>query len=206
MARFSINEGRDSLSDLDLDGLYLVEGVFAAQHESIKKRRQETARYTFTDVIVKEYDKSISLEDSKVVGFADHLNTIRKTEGMEHTGLTQDKKFVYVGRLEEYSTLGANSGILRRTFKLLRDPAPGKALEGTAKRLRNLHLRFEDHTVNSARKHLSTTRKNLDRVATILKRQDYVPYLTEDEYFNKLERQEEEFSLLNALILDKLPK
>ena len=201
MARFEINEGRDSLSDLDLDALYIVEGTYAAQYESTKKRSQETARYTFTEVIVKEYDKSVSLQDSPVVGFADHLNTIRKTAGMQYAGLKQDQRFIYVGRLQEYSVLtGEGQGILRRTFKLLRDPDPGKALESTAKRLRNLSLRLEEHTVKTAQKHLATTRKNLDRVASILSSQDYVPYQTEQQFRALLNRQEQEFRTLSKRV------
>ena len=120
---------------------------------------------------------------------------------MQYAGLKQDQRFIYVGRLQEYSVLtGEGQGILRRTFKLLRDPDPGKALESTAKRLRNLSLRLEEHTVKTAQKHLATTRKNLDRVASILSSQDYVPYQTEQQFRALLDRQEQEFRTLSKRV------
>ena len=181
-ARYEINEGREELWDLDEEQLYLVEGTLAAQYDSIKKGMEHTTRITLTDVFIKPYDLTQRYDDLPVIAAAEHINTIRKKEGLAYLGKKKDQRVVFIGQPQEYTTLGANAGILRRTVKIFNDGNPGDELRNAAKRIRNLILRFDEHDKESATKHLSITRKSLDRAQRIIHEFKFIPFETQEFY------------------------
>ena len=202
-ARFTINEGREELWDLDEDKLYLVEGTLAEQYESIKKGMEHTTRITLTEVIIKPYDLTEKYDDLPVIAAANHINTIRKKEGLAYLGKKKDKRVVFIGSPQDYTTLGANAGILRRTLKLYVDAAPADELRNSAKRLRNLLLRQWDYDQAGARKHLSTTRKSLDRANKIIHQWKWIPWESKPYYEAVYEALEFKYTELDRLIENK---
>ena len=95
------NKGRESLFLLEEDKMYLCEGDYAASYPC---NNPNTIRITLTNVLIKDYRTDITYEEIPVVGFATHVNFVRKKDNLQYLKLEEGKRFYFVCKKESYTS------------------------------------------------------------------------------------------------------
>ena len=165
----SLNEGRESLWELELDRFYLVEGNASGIFSTMKSG---VSRYALSEVLIKPYDVTIQYAQLPVIAFAQHLNCIRKDDGMEMTDWTDGKRQYLVGKVEEYET----KGVPRRSMKFFRDANISIELRKIEKRIRGLCRDWRSINEEEQTSRMRGCLKMLERVATMIETYTYVPW------------------------------
>ena len=178
MARFEVNDGREDLLELDEDKLYLVEGTFCGFSST---NRDHVSRLTLSQVFIRPYDTSNRVSDLPVIAVADHLNSIRKNSGLEHSNLREGSRCWFIGQPYSYTSV-RNPGILRHSLKLFRGIEFNKELTKVEKRLRNCVSSWGSTDPNTVEQHLQGTLKLIERlVSHLTEDKHFIPWITKEE-------------------------
>lgn len=194
MTDTNLNEGRESLFELDKEKTYLIEGNASGIYSTMK---DDVSRYALSDVLIRTYDTTIQYAELPVVAFAQHINCIRKKDGMDYLDWTNGKRQYLVGKVEEYET----KGVLRRSMKFYRDANIIRELQVIEKRNRSLfnawHSISDDERVVRMRKTLSL----IERTATMIDTYYFVPWSPIGELRNRLSKCKDSVQQIGSLIV-----
>ena len=186
------NEGRESLFDLQVDEHYFVEGTASGEYSTFKATN---TRFALKEVIVKEYRTDLPYDQIPVVGFASHINTIRKRENLEYADLRDGVRSYWIGILESYEST-SNPGVERRSFKLRRDVDVLMELRNIERRLVSINGTLDSLKPKEVITRLTKTQKMLERVENIKNNFQFIPWLSPDELERRLNQCKEEVSFL----------
>ncbi len=193
-----LNEGRESLFDLELDALYLVEGSMSGEFTP-PSNKEHVSRYAIEKVLIKEYRTDRDYKDIPVVAFAQHLNFIRKQENLQYINTKDGARNTFIGRLYEYET----KGVKRRSFKMFRDSNLLKDIRLIEKRIRTLNSVLPSLPPEEVEVRCGVTRKMVGRLSDCLDNYIYVPWVSEEELLLRLKSAEGELSNIQTFSLIK---
>jgi len=176
------NKGRESLFLLEKEQLYIVEGTFECFYET---RNPNNVRFTLTDCFIKKYDTSKTYEELPVIGFAEHINCVRKKQNLEYMNLEKGKRTFWVGKREDY-TSKYNPEIDRVSMKLFVDTNVLKEISTIEKRIRTLRSQWAFVTPKEIEARIRRTREMIARLLTVGQDYIYVPWISQSEFLLRL--------------------
>lgn len=186
------DEGRESLWELDPEKIYIVEGINSGLYSTIKDTNQ---RFALANVVIKEYDTSIRYEELPAVAFADHINAIRKKDGLEYVNLTEGKESIWIGKPEDYESV-REPGVVRRSMKLFRDVDVRDELRVVEKRIRAINSLYESIKPEEVIVRLNKTTKLIDRLIEVSREFMFVPWITKTELEDRINRCQREIGVI----------
>ena len=188
------DKGRESLWQLDENKIYIVEGINSGLYSTINEDLQ---RFALANVVIREYDKSRRLEELPAVAFADHINAIRKSQGLEYANLTEGKHSIWIGRTEDYQS-AREPGVMRRSMKLFRDVDVRYELRVVEKRIRAINSLYESIKPEEVIVRLNKTRKLIDRLVKVSKEFMWVPHINQQELDERISACQQKLSVIQG--------
>jgi hypothetical protein len=194
MTDTNLNEGRESLFELDKEKTYLIEGNASGIYSTMK---DDVSRYALSDVLIRTYDTTIQYAELPVVAFAQHINCIRKNEGMDYLDWAPGRRQYLVGKVEEYET----KGVLRRSMKFYRDANICRELQVIEKRNRSLYNAWFSITDEERVVRMTKTLSLIERTAKMIETYYFVPWSPISELRNRLSKCKESVQQIGSLIV-----
>jgi hypothetical protein len=184
-----LNEGRESLFELEVGKLYIIEGDASGQFSTMK---EHVSRYALSNVLVKEYNLETQYAQLPVVAFATHVNAIRKSQGMEHVDFTDGKRQYFIAQLVEYET----KGVERRAFRIFRDSKLHKEIYNIEKRIRGLSSTMLSRPSEEIQQRLNRNHILLEKLSVQVETYRFVPWVTKTNLLSRIERCQKELNTL----------
>ena len=188
-----LNQGRESLWELELDTLYLVEGNASGVFSTMK---DNVSRYALSEVLIKPYDVSKQYAELPVVAWCQHTNCIRKDDNMEYSQWDNGRRQYLIGKVEEYTT----KGVERRSIKVFRDSNLPKELQTIEKRIRSLNNAWTSITDDEKHIRMRKTLSLIERASTMVETYMFVPFVPKPVLLARVQKCQVEMKRLATLL------
>ena len=193
-----LNEGRESLFDLEDGELYLLEGTHSGVWTP-PGDKEGVSRYSIENVLIKPYRTDLEYEHIPVVAYAGHLNFIRKDENLQYIDTKDGSRNTFIGRLYTYET----KGVKRKSFKVFRDANLLADVKLIEKRIRSLNNAIFTIPLEESLVRVGVTMKKIERLRDALTHYIYVPWTTQDDLAKRVDAAKEETTLIQKFVRKK---
>lgn len=192
------NKGRESLFALQDDTLYLCEGDYAASYDC---KNPDVVRITLTNVFIRDYRTDITYPEIPVVGFAEHINFIRKRKNLEYLKLEEGNRLYFVCKKESYSSKH-QPDVDRVSLKCYIDVNVLKEIKTIEKRVRTLRSQYPFITQEEREQRITRTLTMISRLTNVSKEYFFVAWITRAEFQMRLALAQELLRKLKVMMKD----
>ena len=178
------NRGRETLWELKDDELYIVEGINSGTYECY---REDLIRFALKDVVIRPYRTDIAFDNIPAVAFAQHINAIRKRDGLENVRMDEGVQTFWLGKKQTYNSINS-PGVERVSMKLFRDIDVRRELREIERRIRTLASAWESVSLEEKNARIARTLKLVSRLREIVVSYQFIPWFSVPELKDRLER------------------